>query len=44
MAEIENVAVFTVDTAPAVRSVGELRENIKLYKAALNDLEIGSEQ
>lgn len=45
MAEkIENVAVFTVDAAPAVRSIGELRENIKLYKQALNDAEIGSEQ
>ena len=42
--QIENVAVFTVDAAPAVRSIGELRENIKLYKKALEDAEIGTKE
>lgn len=44
MAEIENVLIFRTDTGEAVRTIGELRDNIKAYKDALNEVEIGSKE
>ena len=44
MAEIENVLIFRADTGEAVRTVGELRDNIKAYKDALNEVEIGTKE
>ena len=42
MAE-ENVSILRVDTGEAVKSVNDLKENIKLLKGSLGDLEIGSQ-
>lgn len=44
MAEIENVLIFRADTGEAVRTIGELRDNIKAYKDALNEVEIGTKE
>lgn len=41
---IENVIIFRADTGEAVRTVGDLRENIKAYKAALEQVEIGTKE
>lgn len=42
MAE-EKITILKVDTSQAVSSVGDLRENIKVLKERLQDLEIGTE-
>lgn len=39
----ENVSILRVDTGEAVKSVNDLRENIKLLKSGLGELEIGSD-
>lgn len=44
MAELETITILRVDTGEAVRSVGDLQDNIKILKASLKDLEIGSEE
>lgn len=41
---IENVIIFRADTGEAVRTVGDLRDNIKAYKAALDQVEIGTKE
>lgn len=43
MAE-ERVSILRVDTGEAVKSVNDLRENIKLLKGNLGELEIGTEE
>ena len=43
MAE-ENVSILRVDTGEAVKSVNDLRENIKLLKGNLGDLTIGTQE
>lgn len=43
MAE-ENVKILRLDTGEAVKSVNDLKENIKLLKSSLGELEIGSEE
>lgn len=40
----EQQIILKVGTDEAVKSVGDLKENIKLLKGSLNDLEIGSEE
>lgn len=40
----EQQIILKVGTDEAVKNVGDLRENIKLLKGRLNDLDIGSEQ
>ena len=40
----EQVTIIRIDTGEAVRSVGDLRQNIKLLKEQLNDYEIGSKE
>lgn len=40
----EQQIILKVGTEEAVKNVGDLRENIKLLKGQLNDLDIGSEQ
>lgn len=40
----EQKIILKVGTDEAVKNVGDLRENIKLLKGQLNDLDIGSEQ
>lgn len=40
----EQEIILKVGTDEAVKSVGDLKENIKLLKSSLNDLEIGSEE
>lgn len=40
----EQQIILKVGTQEAVKNVGDLRENIKLLKGQLNDLDIGSEQ
>lgn len=42
MAE-ETITILKVGTDESIKSVGDLRENIKLLKAQLNELEIGTE-
>ena len=41
---MENVTILRVDTGEAVQSVNDLRQNIKMLKDQLGQLEIGSEQ
>ena len=41
---IENVIIFRADTGEAVRTVGDLRDNIKAYKDALDQVEIGTKE
>lgn len=43
MAE-ETITIFRVDTGEAVKSVNDLRENVKALKTQLGDLEIGSQE
>lgn len=43
MATTEDVIILKVGTDEAVKSVGDLKENIKLLKGSLSDLEIGSD-
>ena len=43
MAE-ENVSILRVDTGEAIKSVNDLRENIKLLKGNLGDLTIGTQE
>lgn len=43
MAE-EIVTILKVGTEEAIKSIGDLRDNVKQLKANLNDLEIGSEE
>ena len=40
----DNVTILKVDTNQAVQSVNDLRQNIKILKTQLGELEIGSEQ
>lgn len=40
----EQQIILKVGTEEAVKNVGDLRENIKILKGQLNDLDIGSEQ
>ena len=40
----EQQIILKVGTDEAVKSVGDLKENVKLLKSSLNDLEIGSEE
>ena len=40
----EDVIILSVETGEAVKSVGDLRANIKLYKEALEEAEIGSKE
>lgn len=42
MAE-ETITILRIDTGEAVRNINDLKENIKLYKEALSELQIGSE-
>lgn len=44
MAEIETITILKVGTEEAVRSVGDLRNNIKTLKANLDELEIGTQE
>lgn len=44
MAELETITILRVDTGEAVRSVGDLKDNIKILKDALNGLEIGTQE
>lgn len=39
----EEVTIIRIGTEEAVRSIADLKENIKQYKAALDELEIGTE-
>lgn len=41
---MDNVTILRIDTGQAVRSVNDLRQNIKILKTQLGELEIGSEQ
>ena len=43
MAEMEEVVILKVGTDEAVKSVADLRENISLYKQALSEVEIGTQ-
>lgn len=43
MAE-ETITIYRVDTGEAVKSIADLRNNIKAYKEALEDLEVGSKE
>lgn len=40
----EQQIILKVGTDEAVKSVGDLKENVKLLKSSLNDLEVGSEE
>lgn len=40
----ESVSILKVDTGEAVKSVNDLKENIKLLKGVLGELEIGTEE
>lgn len=40
----ETITLIRVETGEAVRNISDLRENIKAYKDALSDLEIGSRE
>ena len=42
--QIETITILRVDTGEAVRSVGDLRANIKILKENLEGLEIGTEE
>lgn len=44
MAEIEEVTILRVDTGEAVKSVQDLRDNIKAYKKIVAEAEIGSQE
>ena len=44
MAEIETLTIFKVGTEEAVQSIGDLKNNIKLLKKDLDDLEIGTQE
>lgn len=44
MAQIEDVVILSVETGQAVKSVGELRSNVKAYREILKDAEIGSKE
>jgi len=44
MAVTEDVVILRVDTGEAVKSVGDLRENIRQYKQIIKDAEIGSQE
>ena len=39
---VEDITIIRVDTGEAVRSIADLKANIKAYKAALDELEIGT--
>lgn len=43
MATTEDVIILKVGTDEAVKSVGDLKENIKLLKGSLSELEVGSD-
>lgn len=40
----DDVVILSVETGEAVRSVGDLKANIQAYKAALDEVEIGSKE
>lgn len=42
MAEIEEVTILRVDTGDSVRTIGQLREEVKQYRQQMNDAEVGS--
>lgn len=44
MAEIETITILKVGTEEAVKSVGDLRANIKALKSNLDELEIGTQE
>ena len=44
MATTEDVSILRVDTGEAVKSVNDLKENVKVLKKNLGELEIGSEE
>lgn len=44
MATTTNEIIFSVSTGQAVKNIGELRENIKHYKDALSQAEIGTKE
>lgn len=44
MAEIEEVTILRVDTGDSVRTIGQLREEVKQYRQQMNDAEVGSEE
>ena len=44
MAQQENVTILNVETKQAVKSISELRENIKYYKKIMEEAEQGSRQ
>ena len=44
MAEIETITILKVGTEEAVQSIGDLKNNIKLLKKDLDDLEIGTQE
>ena len=43
-AEIETITILKVGTEEAVRSVGDLKNNIKVLKESLSELEIGTQE
>ena len=44
MAEIEDVVILNVQTGEAVRTVQDLRDNIKEYKQIISEAEIGTQE
>ena len=44
MAEIETITILKVGTQEAVKNVGDLRNNIKILKKDLEDLDIGTQE
>lgn len=44
MAEIETITILKVGTQEAVKNVGDLRNNIKILKKDLKDLDIGTQE
>lgn len=41
--QVESITILKIGTDEAVRNIADLRENIRLYKEALNEVSIGSE-
>lgn len=44
MAELETISILKIDTGGAVTSIRDLRDNIKVLKDQLQDLEVGSKE
>ena len=41
---MDNVTILRIDTGEAVKSVNDLRQNIKILKDQLGDLNVGSKE